>query len=302
MQNQIARKILFSLSDLLETGTKKLRGAANRISSQTSLTILDCESANWKNVKPCFVLSTGRSGTLILNKLLQQSKNAYPVHAPKPELIRASKRAYEKIHTSAEIFSETFKSAREELVYEAAVRDKIFIETNNRITFFCPIIRNVFPNSVFIHLVRHPADFVRSGIRRNWYSGKQDHDLGRIVPIKGEQKKQWKKFSIIQKIGWLWNETNQFIEDFKSSLKKDLYICVKAEELFVEPTVTEEIYSFLNLGDYNGKRVKNILKTPVNVQKKGTFPEYINWTKSEIGQLKSVITLSSKYTYKLQDF
>lgn len=297
MIREIVKRLLLHSSDQLEITVKKLRGAANRLTPETALTQIDCERQNWQNVRPCFVLSTGRTGTLLLNKLLLLSPNAFAVHQPKPELIRPSKKAYEEISQSPEIYREIFKSAREELLLEAARRNKVYIETNNRITFFAPIIRDVFPNAVFIHLVRHPGDFVRTGIRRNWYSGQHDHDIGRIVPSEGELKNQWDNLTLIERIGWLWNETNQFIEDFKNKLSAEEFFFVKSEELFSDPQVIERIFSFLNLNGFDIKAVNKLLKNPSNVQRKGSYPKYKDWTDEDKQRLQPTVPLAKKYGY-----
>lgn len=291
------RRLLINLADFLEDGAKKLRGAAGRISSEGIITLADCESQNWENVRPCFVLSTGRSGTLLLNRLLSTASNAIAVHQPKPELIRASRKAYEEISSSPEIFQEVFKCAREELILEAAQKKSVFIETNNRITFFAPVIKKVFPGAVFIHLVRHPGHFVRSGIRRKWYSGRHDHDIGRIVPVQGELKVRWDKLTIIEKIAWLWNETNQFIENFKEKLPDEDLLFLKAEDLFHDPEVAGQIFRFLHLEGFRLKVARKILQKPVNVQKKGDFPRFEDWSPEEKEKMRAFTPLAEKYGY-----
>ena len=292
-------KFLIGFSGFLDFAAKKLSGAAFRLSPEMAISQADCEDQNWKNVRPCFVLSTGRSGTLLLNNLLQSAKNVFPIHQPSPELTRPSKLAYENISTHAEIFREIFKSAREEYLLQAARRQKVFIETNNRITFFAPIIKDVFPNSVFIHLVRHPGDFVRSGIRRKWYSGEHDHDFGRIIPTSGEMKKLWQELSLIEKIGWLWNETNQFIENFKKKHSSDDILFVRSEELFMNPRTTEKIFPFLRLEGFNNKTVAKMITKPRNPQRKGQFPKYEDWSDQDKKRLQRVTPLAEKYGYEL---
>ena len=44
----------------------------------------------------------------------------------------------------------------------------------------------LFPKAKFIQLVRHPGDFVRSGIRRKYYSGNENDD-SRITPLINDQ-------------------------------------------------------------------------------------------------------------------
>lgn len=268
-------------------------------SEETAISQADCERQDWQNARPCFVLSTGRSGTLMLTRLLESSQQVMAVHQPRPELIRPSKLAYEHIAKSPDVFREVFKSAREEYLLDAMRRQKTFVETNNRITFFAPVIKAVFPRSVFIHLVRHPGDFVRSGIRRGWYSGTHDHDIGRIIPTDSELTQKWPDLTQIERIAWLWNETNRFIEEFKTSLPPEEVLLIRAEDLFAEVSIVKQIFDFLHLGDLSDKAVSNVLKRPANVQKKGAFPPYASWKKAEKRELKAMAQLSPQYGYEL---
>jgi hypothetical protein len=298
MQKQI-RRSLINLAQFLEGTAKQLRGAADKAVPEKRLFLLDCEEQNWENVRPCFVLSTGRSGTLLLNNLLLLSPDAIPLHEPQPELYRPAKRAYEEIHRNPEIFREVFRSAREEYLLKAAQQEKVYIETNPQCTFFAPVIRDIFPRAVFIHLVRHPGSFVRSGIRRKWYTGKHSHDVGRILPLENESLKKWDQWGFIEKIGWLWNETNRFIEDFKQTLPVDCVLFVKAEDLFKDTRVTEQVFKFTQIRGFNEKDVEKMLRNPVNVQKKGDFPSYREWSDEDKQKLRNVAILAEKYEYWL---
>jgi hypothetical protein len=299
MKKNTIGNFLVSFSQYLNNLDKKIQGAIGKLNPQQKVTLADCIIQNWKNVRPVFVLSTGRAGTLLLNNILSISSYAYPLHQPKPELIRSSKQAYEKISLAPDIFEEVFRTAREELMLEATKFKKIYIETNNRVTFFAPIILRVFPNAIFIHLVRHPGDFVRSGIRRKWYSGKHEHDIGRIRPVEGEYKRRWLKMNNIEKIGWLWNETNQFIENFKDTVSKERCLFIKAERLFTDVDVTAELFNFIRLPDINEKKVLKIIEKPINVQKKGDFAKYEHWSDSQKDQLRGVTKLAKLYEYDL---
>jgi hypothetical protein len=299
MANTLIGKILASASYRLNRLDKKIQGAIGKFTPQQKISLADCIEQNWENVSPVFVLSTGRSGTLLLNELLSISAYAYPLHQPRPELIRVSKLAYEEIYQKPEIFEEVFRTCREELVFDAVKFNKIYIETNNRISFFAPVILNVFPNAKFIHLVRHPGDFVRSGIRRKWYSGSHEHDLGRILPVKGEYKERWSRMSNIEKIGWLWNETNKFIENFTKRVPQNKFLFMKAEQLFKDINITKKIYEFIELPDFNEKKVAKIIKSPVNVQRKGQYPLYKDWKGEDKSQLQMITTLAQKYGYYL---
>ncbi|MDZ7690395.1 MAG: hypothetical protein U5K69_04470 [Balneolaceae bacterium] len=110
-----------------------------------------------------------------------------------------------------EIVSKIVDAARYEQIRNAWLLDKKYIETNNRITFFCYALSELFPKSQFIHLVRQPEAFITSGLARDWYSNSVLHDEGRIKPTDNELQQ-------VEKIAWLWNETNHFIEQFKREI------------------------------------------------------------------------------------
>jgi hypothetical protein len=137
---------------------------------------------------------------------------------------------------------------------------------------------------------------VRSGIRRNWYSDLHEHDIGRIVPQAGEMKEQWDGLSHIEKIGWLWNETNQFIEEVKKTIPEADVLFVKAEDLFKDVNVTENIYRFLKVDAPSRSLLEKNLK-PVNVQKKGEYPPYRDWPEADKAALKRMAPLMENYGY-----
>ena len=244
----------------------------------------------------CFVLSTGRCGTKLLTNLLELSKEIICEHLPSPELEYFCKLAYEASHEENSKFRLGVDMARYELIQNTFLRNQIYVETNCRITFFAPFLAEIFKQSKFIHLVRHPGDIVRSGVRRKWYEGHAT-DVGRIVPL---DNSNWNNMTQIEKIAWLWNETNQFIEDFKSHLRdSNRIIFVRAENLFSMPETTIKIFEFLQLEPPPENKISKMIKQPVNVQREGHFPECDQWDSEQKEQLKEYVILSSKYNYNL---
>ncbi len=247
----------------------------------------------------CFVLSTGRCGTKLLCSLLNLSRKVICEHQPMPELVYFSRLAYESSHKDSDKFELAADVARYQLIQRGFVRDLLYVETNNRITFFAPFLAKLFKKSKFLHLVRHPGDFVRSGIRRRWYTGKSPHDCGRIVPKDGSFH-GWDKMEQIEKISWLWNETNQFVEDFSSSLgNPDRFLFVKSEDLFSIQETALKIFEYLQVEPPPRKKISKAIEHPVNVQKEGNFPKYDQWDSEQKEQLKEYAVLSSKYGYDL---
>jgi len=249
----------------------------------------------------CFVLSTGRCGTKLLTNLLGLSRRIRSEHESLPILVYFSKLAYEASVNTHEGSKESrlgIDMARYELIRDTFLRNQIYVETNNRLTFFAPSLAELFKKSRFIHLVRHPGDTVRSGIRRMWYTGRHSHDVGRIVPTNGSIN--WDGMTQIEKIAWLWNETNQFIEDFILNLgDNNRVLYVKAEDLFSKTEAAKEIFRFLQVDPPADEQINAVIERPVNVQTIGNFPKYNDWNPEWKEQLKKYAVLSSKYNYSL---
>ena len=88
------------------------------------------------NSKPVFVLSTGRCGTEFLTNVLSLNENAIVYHSPSPKLIYIDRLAFE--NQKHEFLLGALVAGRYELIAEAFMRSKSYIETNSRATFFAP--------------------------------------------------------------------------------------------------------------------------------------------------------------------
>jgi hypothetical protein len=190
---------------------------------------------------PVFVLSTGRCGTAFLTQLLKADKTYVAFHEPEPEFFFHTQVAFKEHNSNPEKIAAMFDVARYELIRNTFISGKKYIETNNRITFFAFQIAELYPNAKFIHLVRNPESFIKSGLGRNWYSGKSLYDEGRIT---SENFEYWNSLSQIEKIGWLWNETNQFAEDFKLKFPNRV-LTVTAEDLFTKTETQQSVFKFI---------------------------------------------------------
>lgn len=249
--------------------------------------------------KPVFVLSTGRTGTELLTRLFALDENIEAYHEPKPQMVYAAKIAYESYTSNISAKKLAFLSSRYDSLKTSYLRSKRYVETNHNLTFFADAIYNLLPQSKFIHLVRNPASFVRSGMRRNYYKG-HDYDDGRILPRTEDiSSEQWKAFDQLEKIAWLWNATNQFIENLKELFSEDRIITVRSEDLFNDPNTFLQISDFINIEKMNKDKLKKLISKPKNFQYKGEFPKYEDWDNKQKNKLKNIATLAKKYNYQL---
>ena len=245
---------------------------------------------------PVFVVSTGRAGSELLVKLMNESKMGSIYHEPRPRMFYSSKLIFErKIDIQSKQVA--YLNARYDLLKKAYLEENRFVETNNRNSFFIAALSKLFPKSKFIHLVRHPGDFVRSGIRREYYRGNENDD-SRITPLTDDEiYSSWANLSDIQKIGWLWNTTNDFIEKEKVYLNDNNFLLIKSEDLFLKPDTYNEICNFLDHPLLSQKRIRSVISKPINKQKQSFYPKWKQWSKIEKNVLIETTPLGKKYGF-----
>ena len=268
--------------------------------SKKRVTVFELRSELNKYIKsPIFFLSTGRCGTKWFSDLLNYNKSLMVLHSPVPNLAVQSKLAYEILNTTENIpisenklLKEIFFAGREQFLRYSYKTNKRYIETNNYITFFAPILIELFPDAKFVHLYRHPGEFVRSGIRRNYYAAGNPDDIKRITPVIETQSENWKSLNQLGKVSWLWNETNMFIENFKEK-HPDNYFGFNFNNLSQEDVIS--LLKFLEI-EISPSVISKSLSKKTNVQKTGSFPEYIEWP---LNNKKTLKKLCSNQAFKL---
>ena len=234
---------------------------------------------NWKFTKCAFTMTTGRTGTLTLIKLLNLSPEIKAYHEPLPHLREYVKTAYNDIYINQEKYANIFREARCNLIFKSWIKGHTYVE-HTVMTSFCPSIAIELPNSKFIHIFRHPADVIRSGLRRRWYQG-HAWDDNRIEPTPDDpNRSKWDtQWDPLLKVCWNWNYVNNFIIEFSKNLPKNRFLAVKFERLINKDTDEYlRVFSFLNVDPPNEKDVRKILNHKYNAQENGKFPKYEEWT------------------------
>lgn len=227
-------------------------------------------------------LSTGRVGSQSLARLGRVAIGSSSQHEPRPLLYGLGKYAYacNENEMCAKILLAALETCRTDLLNS---NEKIYLETSPQVTFLAPYIAAGINNSRFIHVIRHPADVVRSGMRRRWYSGNA-FDRWRLVPMPGTlEAESWPHWCAFRKNVWLWVETNRWITEFLSTMPNSSFIVLKSEELF---SANEEsigtFYKFLGCGTPPRRRIDAVIGKKLNAQRCGNFPKVEAWTSEQL--------------------
>lgn len=246
----------------------------------------------------CFVLSTGRCGTKLLTHLLLLAPQLDVYHIPTPELEFLSRLAFAEGLRELDAYSKAVMAARYNLWESSFLRRHGYVETSNRITFFAPHLYRILPHSKFVQVVRHPADFARSAMRREYYNGNPS-DIGRIEPAPGSDV-PWNTMERLEKVGWLWNATNEFIEQFKATCTPDRFLFVKAEDLFRDVATVRQVHRFIGAREVpSDSRIQHGLRRKVNEGQSGSFPRYPEWTPAMKQAFIRQVPLAARYGYEL---
>ncbi len=127
-------------------------------------------------------------------------------------------------------------------------------------------------------------------MRRGYYLNNNIHEVGRIQPIQGDEFYQgWNSFERIEKIAWLWNETNLFIENFFKTIPQENYFQFNFNEL--NKNSVKGLLDFLEIGDIPLEAVANTIKKPTNVQSTGSFPQGSEWSQEEKQKVINILVL-----------
>ncbi len=215
-----------------------------------------------------FVVSSGRSGTAMLQKALSvvsgvEMNHEYAVDIAQPLGVRR----YLDLVDHAE--------ARRVLgdTHVAAVRysqARYWGDSSNKLSWLIPDIAALLPEAKFVHLVRDGRKVTGSYFRK---LGKECYDDRSTAilqahyddpahnPAPPPEKKYWwpvprrtdpvatefRNFGQFARIAWHWAEINRVILDALARLPPDRTMFVRLEELHEAPRTVEQLFRFLGL-------------------------------------------------------
>jgi hypothetical protein len=285
------------------TGAQKMDELLFGAEAVNSTASFERGPATWETLRaearPCFVLSTGRTGTMSLASVLAASPAIDAHHEPEPRLIAASYLAW----TGAEddtFWREALAVARDRLVFGAHKRGKVYFEGSNRMTLVARHLAALYPGARFLLICRRPEGFIRSALRRGYYCGHPwDHARMRPRPT-DEAAESWGELAPEQRCAWLWRTTHEEALDFLADLPAERKDVLRAEDLFAgDLERLTALFGFLGVEPPTERRLKAALARRLN-QQQGEFPwgREPAWTEAErVAQLDELRPLVGRLGY-----
>lgn len=259
---------------------------------QSATTITDRSASNdWQQLQPVWVLSTGRTGTHTLTKLLNQSPFLDARHEPSPELFAFSYDYYSGTIERQRAL-QSLEYLRDELVFRSFRDGFVYVETNNRLSYLAELLLELYPQSKFIFIHRNPYKYIRSGMRRNYYNG---HllDSARIIPNpSSEYADRWETMSTLEKVAWNWAAVNEICLNFIEKLPAKQQMVFSSESLFdADPALAKNLFNFTGSSQFHPPSgdIKRVMGKKYNAQKKGSFPRPKEWTVQQVSNVNGII-------------
>lgn len=199
------------------------------------------------NSTALFIISPGRSGTQSLVDFCQRNTTMYCVHAPQPWIASIGYR-FHLNEISADAAQFGFYATREPYLVHAFQQQRIFFDGDCKNLPIAPQIGALMPNAKFIHLVRRPQAFIRSGLARGYFDTTPHELWGHLTATRIDSQPAPTLAGRIELVAYFWNEANRIAEQTKRQLGDHRVVTVVAEELFDNPQRAIDALTQLGLG------------------------------------------------------
>ncbi len=236
-----------------------------------------------------FSVSTGRCGTLTLIELLNLSPSFTAVHEAKPMLRRLQQETFEQGWRQTERYCHVFRRARGRVLRKAVASGTLYAESTI-LKFFVPAIAEVLPRARFLHMYRHPGGVVRSGMRRDWYTGRHKFDRTRLRPGRDDRHyAAWDGWGPFEKTCWYWDAVNRYMLDCAERLGADRVVGLKFEDFIRQETGVYRIpFDLLQAPLPSAHAVSEVLGRKENAQVDGGFPRFRDWSEEQRARLYDI--------------
>lgn len=200
-----------------------------------------------------FVVTTGRSGSMSLAKILSQHPLCICRHEQHRILIKLAAEWRHGVLDTDEL--SCYLAYKGERMFPHRIGLQLYGESDQKLSFIIPFLAEFGHNAKFIWLIRDGRDVVASMVSRGEYSREE----ARTVPhlwakyrIEGDRTgdvstETWERMDAFEKCCWYWTYTNNLIAADLRALNTEQWIMVRLEELEAS---LDQLVEFLGLPYY----------------------------------------------------
>lgn len=185
------------------------------------------EDVDYKLCYCCWLITTGRSGTVWLTQLFNEVEAFMALHESHPSLFYEGRLAAEGKRLEPEAEKRLLRACRGFQVREAYHRRLYYVDTSPFAAFLAEGLRAAFARSRFLNLSRDPRAFVRSALARDWglRSGRRSHWWPANCPH--EQPHEL--------LIWWWAEVHRKGLELEAEWGPEIVRRVRVEDLWSDP-------------------------------------------------------------------
>ena len=244
-----------------------------------------------EQTRPIFIVSSGRSGTAMMEKLF----SAFPqVEMHHEYMVQHVQPAAVKYYLGLIGFGEASHALR--ATHAASIyysQHPIWGDASNKLSWMIPVLDRLFPNARFVHLVRDGRKVVSSYFHKLAGECYDDYSVavlqryydshGRLpapppekrywwpVPPRGHfQELDFITYTQFQRIAFHWAQVNRTITNHLEAITPERRHVVRLEDLVSRADARQDLLNFLGLPWDD--RVMGLLNRPHNVNRPEDFP------------------------------
>ncbi|MFO1187076.1 MAG: sulfotransferase [Alphaproteobacteria bacterium] len=238
------------------------------------------------SAKPFFIVSSGRSGTKLMEKLFSalpevEMNHEYMVHHVQPAAVKHHLGLACR-HETRYVLAQTHKAAVD------YCEKPHWGDSSNKLTWVIELLDELFPEARFVHLVRDGRKVASSYFHKladECYADRSTATFARYIdnhPNTGapppEKKYWWPQprrgapdraaflgFGQFERIAWHWAESNRTALSKLKALSPERRLFMRLEDLTADPAQASRLLDFLGLP--HPADVRAILAKPHNVNR-----------------------------------
>lgn len=237
------------------------RGAVARLLAAARRGLQRLPLATWSSVSAGFIVSTGRTGTLRLAQVLDRATDGVvSVHEPSPDLFDLGE-AVARGEIPTRRAARMLRRLRQPMCNRVRRQGgAAYVESNNNAAYLLAVIRAVFDEPRFVHVVRDGRATVRSLYSNTPPSRRPGHDRAPFMDHDDSRCRlaavdfpddpwadRWFELSRFERVCWYWAKKNALIREELADAPDA--ILVRFEDVFevADHPGFREIVEFLGL-------------------------------------------------------
>lgn len=211
----------------------------------------------WENVNVVLIISTGRTGTEFVARLLNNlyGTDVLSVHEPAPDLLDISVRSKKENWSRRRLVWEMRKARAGYSKVCHQENRQFYVESNNNLSFLLPYLKDLFPRLKIVFFSRAPDTFLLSELNKKHGRKKfslfgADDVRRRITPeLIGdtESSSSWPEWTRVRKIIWYWAMCNDYVLQY---IDRYDHLHLKYEDFFDPDKCYELLDAFIKFSGF----------------------------------------------------